>query len=914
MLYPPIVDYMMPAFDYRKQVRIYFAISTYNSMADVAQAQILCRFQRTNGNALNTSIYPNKIKCCDIHQVLPEEDPARAATAARYYITLNPGDLAAGAFSTSTIYKVQIRLSSRSWSPTAAAATLSSVASEWSTVTLLKPIAIPRFNVSEMGGDELLEDQVDQTVSIIYSGIEPVFTCVYEQNGAETLKNWRLRLYDSIGKIVLADSGVTAANPYEANGQNLSWEVVLPYTMTTNTSYRLVYDIQTKNGYTDSREYLFSAVAFAAGVIDAKVNASVNVDDGYAKVDVVGNGQIVHTNITIRRTSSKSNFTIWEDIGNKTFENSSLDWTYYDFTIESGVFYQYAVQTRDNRGRRSSSVRSEIVMGEFEDSFLTERGQTLQDALQLKIRYNMSINSFAINVGEAKTDTIGSKYPFVRRNGNMYYRSFPFSFLISVYEDDNHLFATESELKSGQTELYQVRRNALQRPFSVNTGRYDYTYERFFREKVEEFLYDNKVKLFRSATEGNILVKLMDITLTPNADLSRMIYSVDATAIEIDDASLINIDKYGIQSIGTYNPNITFNEVRIGQMNRIRKEWIEKGLDKGDNPIYELETIEDPYPAGFNIMGDTGDESSIETIKSKFHWGSTLNGVVVSDLYLSYLRIQIDSDPYLIKNVRGTLMPLDDIAPGTEGVDNETLLGTLVDVCGTTILIEYPNRIYEMKGQNVHIGSSEIIAPIKETAMTVDFVANLSAAQETSTVASTLIYHSVNSQLVDVFASQANIYTQIYQKYWLDLYESKAVDKPYYTQMQTLYNIDVEADPGVVFYAAANGNDKVQRFVIDETGDLMLDPGEGTGYITAFYFYGRNIQKRWLKGAAAAIPSEKPATPVDMSCYQDSDGVHIYYNGAWYLGEERDNGNSYDIECSIPAIVNYYAEIVKGIY
>jgi hypothetical protein len=48
-------------------------------------------------------------------------------------------------------------------------------------------------------------------------------------------------------------------------------------------------------------------------------------------------------------------------------------------------------------------------------------------------------------------------------------------------------------------------------------------YEKDFRDKVKEFLYKNNVKLFRSATEGNILVKLMGITFTPNQSLGRAV-------------------------------------------------------------------------------------------------------------------------------------------------------------------------------------------------------------------------------------------------------------------------------------------------------------------------------------------------------------------------------------------------------
>jgi hypothetical protein len=81
------------------------------------------------------------------------------------------------------------------------------------------------------------------------------------------------------------------------------------------------------------------------------------------------------------------------------------------------------------------------------------------------------------------------------------------------------------------------------------TDDYDYdsfTNEREFREKVMEFLYDDSVKLYRSGAEGNIIVKLMDISLTPNETLGRMIYSFSCTAYEVAEATAANYDYYDI--------------------------------------------------------------------------------------------------------------------------------------------------------------------------------------------------------------------------------------------------------------------------------------------------------------------------------------------------------------------------------
>jgi len=41
---------------------------------------------------------------------------------------------------------------------------------------------------------------------------------------------------------------------------------------------------------------------------------------------------------------------------------------------------------------------------------------------------------------EQKTNTIGGKYPFIFRNGNVYYKEFPISGLISYQTDEDFFF------------------------------------------------------------------------------------------------------------------------------------------------------------------------------------------------------------------------------------------------------------------------------------------------------------------------------------------------------------------------------------------------------------------------------------------------------------------------------------------
>ena len=70
--------------------------------------------------------------------------------------------------------------------------------------------------------------------------------------------------------------------------------------------------------------------------------------------------------------------------------------------------------------------------------------------------------------------------------------------------------------------------------------------ERKFREFVMSWLSDGKPKLFRSETEGNMIVILSGISFTPLDKSSRMVYSMSATVTEIAEYNLENLVNYNL--------------------------------------------------------------------------------------------------------------------------------------------------------------------------------------------------------------------------------------------------------------------------------------------------------------------------------------------------------------------------------
>jgi hypothetical protein len=122
---------------------------------------------------------------------------------------------------------------------------------------------------------------------------------------------------------------------------------------------------------------------------------------------------------------------------------------------------------------------------------------------------------------ESKQNTIGGKYPYIFRNGNVLYKEFTISGMVSYLEDPNNEFKVDFK------EFSEVN--------TTNLTNDNIAKERLFKLEVLDWLNNGKPKLLKTATEGNYVVTIMNVSLTPNDTLGRMLHSFNATAVEIQD-------------------------------------------------------------------------------------------------------------------------------------------------------------------------------------------------------------------------------------------------------------------------------------------------------------------------------------------------------------------------------------------
>lgn len=861
-LYPPIISSWMPAFVRTTSCKIYFSLSTYNSIKDIKNVQVVVSNQNTNLSVLNIDKYPTGIKITN----LGIDNDVNGDN--KYFIIIEPEDLESGIFELNQFYKIQIRFTGVE---AASILDIKKIASwltnnqkyfsEWSTVCLIKGIQQPSLYIKGFENSNSTTDTIFTTEVVDFVG-----SMYYEENNEiekEYLKSYQILLYNNNTNILLFNSNIIYTNEYNPNEINYT----LPYNLEDGISYRVEIIYTTNNGYSDSVNYIFSVIQNSIDSLDATISAYNDESNGRIKIHIFTKSSSVFLgNITIRRTSSESNFTIWEDVNTTTLkEDKILDYTWYDYTIKSGVWYKYCAQRRSGKGDRGSiiSIRKPIMIV-FDDIFLT------RDKMQLRIKYDPSISSFKQTLSESKTETIGSKYPYIRRNGNVGYKQFPISGLITSFCDEDGIFINKQNIFNELIDDYNDY-NIENRINEYN----DFIYEREFREKIMNFLQDNTVKLFRSTTEGNILVKLMDISFTPNQTLGRMLYSFSATAYEIDDCSIKNYNKYGIQNIGNYSSYIQHNFDKIGQ-------------------------LQDTFFSG-------SQKNIITLLQNKYELMAP-NGFINRVNHIKWLRIEFNSEPYLINAEKdGTLNPLS----ASEQPSNNTVNGYIVYINEIPILVNQ-RGYYELRDEDTIITS--VWFPVT-TEATIDYSISIDMFEDVSTLASKLYYNTKVGQLWGVFNINDSISKIIYLKYLLNY-------KNYYQKLIAIDRVNIESTPGTIVYVKDSFDDYYYKHIIGETGILELYDEETI--IEGLYFGGVHLNEVQDTGRNEILDTEfintniivdslnKIVEPIKNGVYQldnSNKDRYIYYNNEWYMFTKDNN-----VLCPIEGLIDYTYEIVKGEY
>lgn len=307
--------------------------------------------------------------------------------------------------------------------------------------------------------------------------------------------------------------------------------------------YYIEYKIKTNNNLmVSSGKYPIKQKVLYASDQFVDILPILNYENGYVELNFKSDKSLVG-NFIISRSDASSDFKEWHDIYTLNLRKDSINnFSFKDFDVAYNQTYKYAIAQTNKYNLLTEKQISEPITVLFEDMFLFDGDK------QLKIRFNPKVNSFKNYILETKVDTIGSKYPFFFRNGSVKYKEFPINGLISCLMDEEQLFM-ESEFVS--TNL-------------IDSNIYQ---EKEFKLKVLEWLSNGQSKLFKSPTEGNYIVHLMNVNLTPTDTLGRMLHSFSCNAYEIADYTDDGMRDQGILKIQNYSPNLlTFETINLKEL------------------------------------------------------------------------------------------------------------------------------------------------------------------------------------------------------------------------------------------------------------------------------------------------------------------------------------------------------------
>ena len=284
-----------------------------------------------------------------------------------------------------------------------------------------------------------------------------------------------------------------------------------------------------------------------------------------------------------------------------------------DFTVEQGKYYIYAVQQKNNFGIYSERKLSNKIFADFEDMFLTDGERQLKVRFNPKVtsfkttileqktdtigsKFPVFFRNGAVNYKELAIGGLISYHSdeeenfmskdllgFDSRYKNLHRLVTQSASLVKdIYDLNKVLF--DDEYEEFRQQIKPEKLEALKEQYSekkelytllntysnasdvvsqekdkdfLDTYRYEstqlvgynYKAEREFKLEVLDWLNNGKPKLFRSPGEGNYIVRLMNVSLTPEDTLGRMLHNFTATAYEVADCTYENLLKYNILKI-----------------------------------------------------------------------------------------------------------------------------------------------------------------------------------------------------------------------------------------------------------------------------------------------------------------------------------------------------------------------------
>lgn len=616
-------------------LRVYFEMPSYNNIDDIKHAQVVLRYQASNGAAVNPNAAPDNATLFFTKNSPYFKQSSFSPTI--WEIIIPSSWFIGGAPQSKTMYSLQIRFGQTDlWKDSkgnVVESSYSQTKTDWKTFASWRSEQVAASTFGEWSNltTAYCYETNRVTYSVDFSDFTPtvVFDCHTDEDDPLVQGNVRYVYADRYG--VATSINQIYSSKYDADKKRHTVTAKIP--IAPVTTMQVSFEGVTKNNTIVGHamipiDSIFTGInAESSKGYNATIKPEYNeviIRDELLSAEEMGDGAIVKSiETSIRDKFDKGTIEVYR-MNLYSFETlkvasvtakGSAKVVFKDYLVEMGEEYMYIFALKEineenntstftlftNLGQSNSDNPAYGRLMRMDSVFLTTKDH------QLRLTGNVNVTALKKNTSDQFQTTIGSKYPFYSRHADINYRTFTLSGLVTLNFDptgtfmrrgveDNCLYwdtGDHSQMVILERDLYGTVQSSMSRRRMRQAGypqQYDtimqlgenneknsseyvpgpqteydnYLHrsiernvgdtrsdelvymERKFREYVMNWLSDGRPKVFRSETEGNMIVMLSGISFTPEGKSGRMVYSMSGTVTEIADYSTEALMEYDL--------------------------------------------------------------------------------------------------------------------------------------------------------------------------------------------------------------------------------------------------------------------------------------------------------------------------------------------------------------------------------
>lgn len=280
---------------------------------------------------------------------------------------------------------------------------------------------------------------------------------------------------------------------------------------------------------------------------------TLNLNAGEIEAPVL-NGELdkskLISEIAVLRSTLGEGLLKWEEV-TRLKSSSVQEAVLYDYFIENGNYYRYALQPI------LANTTKGAITG-FYDTVTTFDGFWLlgEEDTQFSFIYNGKIGEINYVKPRDIVQTIAGEYPYFVTSSELNYRTYTFSGTLTTEQDvhkiltsDNYSVAISPDptVPISYVEIKYGDESNLNMKNDLEEGQKGMVMQRIWRNKIVKWLNDGKPKILKSEAQGNMLVMLTDVRVTPNETTFGLISDFSCTVTEIGSLTEKALQKYSLR-------------------------------------------------------------------------------------------------------------------------------------------------------------------------------------------------------------------------------------------------------------------------------------------------------------------------------------------------------------------------------